>query len=1427
MRPWTLLASVMMMVACGLMLPAWVSAAVVGHITQIEGRVDLLRAGKLPAIAVALQDKVESGDVLRTKSQSKAQITFVDNSVITLSPGSRLAVDEYQFEPGQQKRNAVLNLFQGMAHVLVNKLFEVKEPDFVIKTHTAVTGVRGTDFGIRLQPNASTILNFQGVTQVANIFPEVGKLNLKAFKAAFAFGSPHAANTVLLKDMQGTTVGFGLPPTLPFTITAQDKQQFMNQLSYGVISRKEGQGSGSGSTAGSGGSSAGGSAGTEATGGGTGFISSLGGPDSSLATSVAATDTTSPAVPLVDPAGLTTGTGNTTVTTLNTLTVPPVDTSTQSAATVVVEPVVNPPTPPTPPTAQVYSFTQTTQNSWTSTAVAPYTSNTVNTTGWGVRTGVSVPGTLPLPDSYTGYFTSSGTGDRTVLQGSFFPASSTGVSASTLTGTVTGVPGATLTGTGTLTGTSSFGQTTSYSGPVTIDASGVLTFTYDNGTISSQARLSSASGTSTSTPGTYFTQTLSGGMSNSASNPYNTQSTTTVWAGATTASGNTPLAHYYAATLTGTQTSPWSFSYRSQSYDSLGSTVQGVVNHTTLQGAASIIPNNPDTPFVSWLATPPSPYLFGSGANDTLPIVTTVSINPNTGVVSGQVYTNDYQDGKYASGVYTLTQTPVTTPVTPITGAYNFTETYNGAFMLNGATISPGTTNGFGYGLRSGTGTLATYYNGYFAAFDQGSWTATSGSLPTGYYGSALLSATPGTPGPLVPGATLLSGSVSGTLGQNLTGTMTWVGSLLNGASFNYQGRVTLDSSGYLQFDYGNSNGSATWMNFNGASGTAAGTMYQYPGYFFTQTMPGTYQLNTDGTKGTLSMAGSSGTRSVVYGGNLGAFNALFSLYSANGALPQGSSSGTMSSDLVLQGVVGTSSLGASFGSGSLSINTSPTGLSMIVPGTVSLSPGGTNFLASGVFVQNNTPFPIQVNSYNSQTSLPTGLTQLPLYGFSETYNGFRISAGSTPFTLASGEGYGWGTMTGSGNTPLPTSYTGGATTGYFVSQDLGTRAALSAMTPGWAGVTGTLAGTLSGTSGQTLTGQMAFTGTSNLGAVYNYQGTATLAANGTLVWNYYGTWTAGNNSGTASGTWTQVLGTYFTETVNSGTFVQASTSTTIGGTTYSSVTVQDAAPLGGTRTVGTASPTAITASAAGILTSTVNTPPTGSSTGTPNMTMQGVVAGSTWETRWGVATLNGSGSPSSTGISGPVTLDPSGKLTGQFVSTIPNGPGQPVDNVVANYVSVPTGSGQTTSSFVQTVSGTVTQTPIGTTPSTQGTLTTPTPLSGTGTGTIPGNVGANVNLNTMAASPTYVTAGTGPMSAQIIGAVGGPAGGPQTGVTSMHSIKTVGGNPRALQHLGTVVHQPATGTTPASSTLFLNGLNPSSTGVAASQGGTVKVAPQ
>ena len=225
-------------------------ADAVGRLTQVEGRVDILRGGQLPAIPVKVNDGVQTGDVLRTKSMSKAQITFIDNSTLTISPESRVGIEAYMFDSAQNKRNAVVQLFQGLAQVAVSKIFKAAEPDFVVKTQTAIMGVRGTDFGVRIYPNSSDILNFEGLLQVGNILPDVSQLFRRAFKVAYSFGSGGGGGQhwVFLKTMQGTTVGRGQPPSPVFAVTPAMKSSFMQMFST-LGSRGPG---GSGATGGGG-----------------------------------------------------------------------------------------------------------------------------------------------------------------------------------------------------------------------------------------------------------------------------------------------------------------------------------------------------------------------------------------------------------------------------------------------------------------------------------------------------------------------------------------------------------------------------------------------------------------------------------------------------------------------------------------------------------------------------------------------------------------------------------------------------------------------------------------------------------------------------------------------------------------------------------------------------------------------------------------------------------------------------------------------------------------------------------------------------------------------------------------------------------------------------------------------------------------------
>ena len=413
-----------LLVLClGLTVPS--AAEVEGKITQVEGGVDFLKGGKLPALQAKLDDVVEVGDVLRTKSLSKAQITFMDNTVLTVSPEARIAIEEYMFDPGQGKRSAVLQLFQGLAHVVVSKLYKVAEPDFVIKTNTAVMGVRGTDFGLRILPNSSTILNFEGKTEVGNIYPEVGDLLFKkADKIAYSWGG---GKTVLLVNMQGTTVYFDKPPTLPFSISDSDRQFFMRQL--GGELRSGG-------------------------GGPTGYAA-LGGGDI-VPGSYSAPGSLRP---------------NSTTTLITGFSIPQPFTDPTNWKGFTSTPTPSP--TPTPPT---YSFTETYSGPYqlTSTTenVGVYTNDPPGYSGGsGTRIGV-------YPGSFTTLFSLTGTGP------SFAPLNTGIFTASTITGTVSGTLGQPLTGTINFQNASTDGGTTfNFSGNVTISPNGNLTVSNLTGTI--------------------------------------------------------------------------------------------------------------------------------------------------------------------------------------------------------------------------------------------------------------------------------------------------------------------------------------------------------------------------------------------------------------------------------------------------------------------------------------------------------------------------------------------------------------------------------------------------------------------------------------------------------------------------------------------------------------------------------------------------------------------------------------------------------------------------------------------------------------------------------------------------------------------------------------------------------------------------------
>jgi hypothetical protein len=177
-------------------VPVGLWAAAVGSLVQAEGNVELLRQGKLPAVPAKVQDQVETGDVIRTKSGARAQVRFIDDTVLTLAPGSMVAIERYLYDGPKGLRQAALNVFRGLVACVVSRLLAAEQPTFLMQTHTALLGVRGTKWYTLLGAAYTSAFNERGVLEVSSLKREITK-------------------KVVLLGGETSTVAFDQPPTDP------------------------------------------------------------------------------------------------------------------------------------------------------------------------------------------------------------------------------------------------------------------------------------------------------------------------------------------------------------------------------------------------------------------------------------------------------------------------------------------------------------------------------------------------------------------------------------------------------------------------------------------------------------------------------------------------------------------------------------------------------------------------------------------------------------------------------------------------------------------------------------------------------------------------------------------------------------------------------------------------------------------------------------------------------------------------------------------------------------------------------------------------------------------------------------------------------------------------------------------------------------
>ncbi|RKY40350.1 MAG: hypothetical protein DRP81_09510, partial [Candidatus Omnitrophota bacterium] len=132
-----------------LFITPFLYAAPVGKITYLKGKVDITSPGK-KAILAKLGMPVSVGDIIRAKSNSKAEVTFNDGNILRLAQKTRVEITEYM--AGKKRSSGILNLFRGRIQNIVKKKWTKKIAEFTkahkfeVHTPIAVVGVKGTNF---------------------------------------------------------------------------------------------------------------------------------------------------------------------------------------------------------------------------------------------------------------------------------------------------------------------------------------------------------------------------------------------------------------------------------------------------------------------------------------------------------------------------------------------------------------------------------------------------------------------------------------------------------------------------------------------------------------------------------------------------------------------------------------------------------------------------------------------------------------------------------------------------------------------------------------------------------------------------------------------------------------------------------------------------------------------------------------------------------------------------------------------------------------------------------------------------------------------------------------------------------------------------------------------------------------------------------
>jgi hypothetical protein len=130
----------------------------VGKFTRVVNEVAQSKQGKGQPQMAKVPGGVENQDLVETRQQAMAVVQFVDDSTITISPKSKVTIEDYMYDVSKGKSKGAIKIVEGVMETIVADKEKLQNKDINIYTTTAIAGIRGTRVITAIKPGGETTM---------------------------------------------------------------------------------------------------------------------------------------------------------------------------------------------------------------------------------------------------------------------------------------------------------------------------------------------------------------------------------------------------------------------------------------------------------------------------------------------------------------------------------------------------------------------------------------------------------------------------------------------------------------------------------------------------------------------------------------------------------------------------------------------------------------------------------------------------------------------------------------------------------------------------------------------------------------------------------------------------------------------------------------------------------------------------------------------------------------------------------------------------------------------------------------------------------------------------------------------------------------------------------------------------------------------